>query len=64
LILTNGGEFVNASCFLNIGANGKITHEELSEVLKTYKLQGLPKRTNQDERDAALLAINLYLKEN
>jgi len=46
------------------GSNGKITHEELSEVLKTYKLQGLPKRTNQDERDAALLAINLYLKEN
>ena len=40
------------------GSNGKITHEELAEVLKTYKLQGLPKRTNQDERDAALLALN------
>ena len=46
------------------GSNGKITHEELAEVLKTYKLQGLPKRTNQDERDAALLALNQCLKEN
>ena len=45
------------------GNGGKITHEELAEVLKTYKLQGLPKRTNQDERDAALLALNQCLKE-
>lgn len=44
------------------GSNGKITHEELAEVLKTYKLQGFLKRTNQDERDAALLALNQYLK--
>lgn len=32
------------------GPSGKITHEEIS-----YFIHGLPKRTNQEERDAALL---------
>lgn len=35
------------------GANGKITHEELS-----WFIPGLPKQTNNEERDAALLAWN------
>lgn len=35
------------------GRNGKITHKELS-----YFIPGLPKQTNQEERDAALLAWN------
>jgi hypothetical protein len=35
------------------GANGKITHEELSLFIP-----GLPKQTNNEERDAALLAWN------
>lgn len=35
------------------GANGKITHDELSQFIK-----GLPKQTNAEERDAALLAWN------
>ena len=35
------------------GRDGKITHDELSAFVP-----GLPSRTNQDERDAALLAWN------
>jgi hypothetical protein len=35
------------------GADGKITHEELS-----WFIVGLPKQTNNEERDAALLAWN------
>lgn len=35
------------------GKDGKITHEELS-----YFVDGLPKRTNQEKRDAVLLAWN------
>ena len=35
------------------GKDGKITHEELS-----YFIPNLPKRTNQEERDAVLLAWN------
>lgn len=35
------------------GSDGKITHEEIS-----YFIHGLPKQTNTEERDAALLAWN------
>lgn len=44
------------------GPSGKITHEEI-----TYFIPGLPKRTNQEERDAALIAweyANLPIKIN
>jgi hypothetical protein len=42
-----------------VGCYGKNNAEELDEVLKTYKLQGLRNEPNQYERDAAIVALNL-----
>lgn len=42
------------------GANGKITHCELENVLKGLKIALNRKRTNQDERDSILIAIYEY----
>lgn len=39
------------------GTDGKITHEELCEVMKHYKLQPLLTRCSQDARDAVLISI-------
>lgn len=40
------------------GSNGKITHEELQRVLAANNyLPTLPKRTNQEQRDACLFII-------
>ena len=38
------------------GRDGKITHEEIAELFKDFK--NFPTRTNQEGRDAALLALN------
>lgn len=39
------------------GRDGKITHEELASLLERKGIVGLPKTTNQDARDSALLAV-------
>lgn len=40
------------------GRDGKITHEELQNVLRSNGFSDLPRKTsNQDERDSVLLAI-------
>lgn len=39
------------------GTNKKITAQELNQLLQQQNLPQLPKRTNQDQRDAILLAI-------
>lgn len=39
------------------GKDGKITHHELDRIMRAYSVI-IPKRTNQEERDAALLALN------
>ena len=41
------------------GQDGKITHKELCEVLQSAKIGFERKRTNQEERDALLLACVL-----
>lgn len=41
------------------GQDGKITHKELCEVLQSAKIGFDRKRTNQEERDALLLACVL-----
>jgi hypothetical protein len=41
------------------GQDGKITHEELREVLADAKIAFDRKRSNQEERDALLLACVL-----
>jgi transposase len=41
------------------GQDGKITHEELCEVLKDWGIVFNRKRSNQEERDALLLACVL-----
>lgn len=42
------------------GQDGKITHKELCEVLQSAKIGFDRKRTNQEERDALLLACVLF----
>lgn len=39
------------------GADGKITQKELDMVMKGFKLPAIIGRTNQDMRDAALIAV-------
>ena len=43
------------------GTNGKITHEELNDILKRNGFEEL-KRTNQDVRDSVLIALYAYGK--
>ena len=43
------------------GVGGKITHEELNEILKRNKFDEL-KRSNQDVRDSTLIALAAYGK--
>lgn len=43
------------------GVGGKITHEELNEILKRNKFDEL-KRSNQDVRDSTLIALAAYCK--
>jgi hypothetical protein len=38
------------------GPDNKITHQELQRILSAYGID-LPKRTNQEERDATLIAL-------
>lgn len=40
-----------------VWANGKISHNELKGLVDSKGISGLPSRTNQDQRDAILLAI-------
>lgn len=41
------------------GTNKKITHQELTQLMKTRKLPPLPTtRTNQDQRDAILICLH------
>lgn len=42
------------------GQDGKITHKELAEYLRSGGVELLKKRTNQEERDALLLAFTLF----
>lgn len=39
------------------GTDGKITHEELTKQLQLRGYTDIPKRTNQEQRDAVLLII-------
>lgn len=39
------------------GRDGKITHDEIKRVVASYGIEP-PKRTNQEERDAILLALS------
>lgn len=39
------------------GRDRKITHEELAQQMETYRVAFPYKRTNQEERDSALLAL-------
>ncbi len=39
------------------GPNGKITHAELVRECESYRINFKDKRTNQEERDSALLAL-------
>lgn len=46
------------------GAQGKVTQEELTEHIKQYGLTLIEKRTNQDERDAVLMALSQWAFRN
>lgn len=39
------------------GKDGKITHEELEYMLEKKKINGFPKKSNQDMRDSTLLCL-------
>lgn len=39
------------------GPDRKITHEELAYIFEVNRTEGMPRTTNQEKRDAALLAI-------
>ena len=59
MILTNGGEFVNASCFLNIGANGEYAGKMIlvfrDWLEKNYQV---PKRIKSGDKRTKPLAEN------
>lgn len=43
------------------GKEGKISHEEFALICSSYKIR-CPKRSNQEERDAALIALASFIK--